>query len=860
MRLSPLSTITALLLSIAPGAAGQKWFAGPKVIAEGTVIAHGDLDIDGDTDLIILTAGSIHTLVNDGSGSFALSAPTPLATGSSIASQPARLGDVDGDGDPDLVMATGASAPGNGLYVYFGQPGVGLATGAFVPTPVQVSAFDLGDFNGDGREDIAMTSFSAMSVGWVFFDGNSFQAILLPFGDFPYGVAALDHTGDGLADQVVASSEGRTARLIPTVAGQPTLGALLTVLPNGTSPFGMTVGDIDGDGDDDVAVVHNDSSDLETTVLQNTGSGLVAGPVVPFDNVGSEFSASGMTLGDMDDDGDLDVGTQTLFTLFGQGRTRAFFLENTTGSAFGAVREIAIPALGFAPGFADVDGDARLDFITSGAIVFGIGGFPTFQNGASFGIGATIADWDGDGDLDAVFGNGAYLNDGTGAVIWSGNLFPSAGSGFEFRGGIHGDFNGDGQADILVEKWQPSGTPFVPDAFIEMWLLTVLPTGFAVAIAPAAPAGQVIGGIGTQVGDFDLDGDRDVMTTSILWRNGGVGFFGSALVPPPGVKYDAADADGDGDSDLLALSGTTLSVHFNLGGGAFQSVALLTQSGIDAAPRLLDLDHDGDLDVVANTAVSSPFGSTYTLKVIENTGGGAFATPVNLDPGSVETDVYSAIDVDGDGLVDLLAASTENDGALSGDTAYGRVLVYRRTGVGLQYAPRQTWLGHRPGTFGDLDADGDVDVIGTGLLRNAQFESPAAGVIRQFGHGVAGSGGAIPLLGAQGPAKLGSTSYELRLRRGLGAAPTLIAIGLQETLIPNAPVGGMTYYIGGTTVFLGFAIGGASGQPGTGFLTIPAPISATLAGLTLYHQTFHNDPGAQFHASSSNALQVTFGS
>ena len=800
----------ALLAAIAPLASSQNRFDAPWIpLPAGSLVAQGDLDGDGDTDIVTLAFSTLGVLINDGTGTFSPGPTLSTAPGTSLDGRP-RLADLNGDSDLDLVTFVDAGGPGTGLYVYFGGAGASFQPAAFAPTPSAPSHIDIADYNGDQRDDIAVSmTFGAMRVGWVFHNGVTFKTSnFIPFGgEFPGGVVAFDHTGDGLADMAVIEEGDVELVFVPTVAGQPTLGASLQVMPvvSNTTP-NLVSGDIDGDGDEDIVAVRNTSIDILVSVVENQGVGFAVGPTVELPNVGFELNTRGMVLGDIDGDGDLDIGTQTLLLLFGQGRSRAFFVENTTGSLFGDVHEIPVSGLGYAPGFADLDGDANLDFVGAGTVIFGDGSIPTFGGGFVPGsTGTRIFDEDDDGDLDMVLSAAFYENDGTGAVTFSGSVFPDPGVGLELRAGIRGDFDGDGRRDLVAELWQPSGDVFVPDTFIEMRLLKGEASGAFVDVGPATLAGLVIGGLGTQTGDFDDDGDNDIMTSNTLWRNGGAGFFGTAIAAPPGTKHDRGDVDGDGRVDVIARDGNTLSVHRNLGGGAFASTPLLTFTSIDFGSRLIDLDDDGDLDVAASTTVSNPFGDLHTVRLFENNGSGTFTGPIDLSTFDVEPDLYGAADVDGDGLSDLLVSSTNNDSAAtSEDNAFGPRAVLPahrgpqlRSGRGLHRPPQLRFRRHRlrrRRRSARTDAAARTTVRKSrrrpdpsvrprqtapslALSRRVVVTILSSPILATLALVTAGAGGAVPLLGAQGPAKLGSTSYQLRLRRGLGGAPTLIAIG-----------------------------------------------------------------------------------
>lgn len=860
----------SLILAIVPwcGASAQFLFEAPRVWTEGgTILAVGDLDNDGDPDLATQTGSQLIPYLNDGTGTFTAGPAQALDPGSSLGAEPARLADIDGDSRLDLVMFN-ASA----MHVYLGTASGGFLPVTVAPVPVAVAAFDLGDMNQDGRVDIAICSTSAKRVGWVFHDGVSFQTTTFPaVADFCAEVAALDYTNDGAADMIATLSDLNQILLVPTVAGQPAPAGTVVVGSAFSKHGGPLAGDLDGDGDEDLVVLYNDSSDLEIVTLENTPAGLVVGALLELSDVGYEVSADGGVLADWDGDGDLDIATQTLLALAGQARRRAFLIENTSGPgglSYAGLFESPISGLGWIGGVADLDGDGHNDVATSNTLTRGDGTFAGFPMKPDFSAGTTsvIVDFDGDGDLDVRESTSVSWNDATGALRFDGDIFPlPAIAGHEFRAGVHADFDGDGIPDAMVEEWLPGISVFVPDVFVKMVFLKGDGTGaYQIAGAPVSLGVQLAAPV---VGDYDGDGDQDLLTQATpgglpaaIWRNSGNGVFPFTLPAPAGIVEDQGDVDNDGDIDLLSRSGNTLFVHRNQGGGVFASANVLSQDILDAGSRLLDLNADGALDIVAHTSASSTFGgTTHTLQLIENTGSGVYLAPIAMDLSGLESDAYGVADVDGDGVTDLLGSSTANEGAWTEDTAYGRVYFWRRVGAGLLYAAPKIFIGHRPAAFADMDGDGDIDILGTTLLDSLTFDGPSAGLIRQFGEGTPGTGGAVPLIGSHGPARAGSSSYELRLVHGLGGGAALLALGSQVIDLANAPVFGAHFYVGNLIFTLPLVLPGPVGVAGQGGFVLPAPIAPTLVGVRVVHQSLHADAHAKWGVSTSNGLEVVFG-
>jgi hypothetical protein len=229
--------------------------------------------------------------------------------------------------------------------------------------------------------------------------------------------------------------------------GTGRFGTTRHLLPS--SGDGMTAGivaaDLDGDGDDDVAVAGDSGLDVWT----NAGGGAFGQPVV----LDAGLFATSLVAADVDTDGDLDLiaghrGMQAQVTV-ALGLGGEDFAEGVTYPVEAASTSTATPI-----GVADIDGDTHLDvyggvnhrgavFVMAGA---GDGTFaaPTFSaldtNGA---FAVTTADVDVDGHADIVTDSSACFGDGTGHVgecheILAGRSVASA------------DFDGNGQPDVVA--------------------------------------------------------------------------------------------------------------------------------------------------------------------------------------------------------------------------------------------------------------------------------------------------------------------------------------------------------------------------------------------------------------------------
>ncbi len=337
-------------------ASGSPIAAGTQPVA----VASGDLDGDGDLDLAVADYGSndVTLLKGDGLGGFAL--PTLVGVGSNQLF--VALTDLDGDGDLDLAAALyNANAVeiqlGNGAGTYVQKAGSPFAVGL---NPFSIA---VGDLNGDTKPDLAVANSTSGHVSILLGGGTGGfgQAAGSPIatGPNPLSIVAGDWNGDGKLDLAVGNRGGNNVTILlngTTFAADGTAcsdGNVCTVgntclagicLPPvtftqpggspvavGTSPFSMTVGDWDGDGKRDLAIANSVSNDV--SILKGNGAGgftLLGSPVVG-------NTPSSVATGDFDGDNDLDLAVAnyasgTVTILLGNGA--GAFTQATNGSPY----------------------------------------------------------------------------------------------------------------------------------------------------------------------------------------------------------------------------------------------------------------------------------------------------------------------------------------------------------------------------------------------------------------------------------------------------------------------------------------------------------------------------------------------
>jgi uncharacterized repeat protein (TIGR01451 family) len=222
-------------------------------------IALGDIDGDGDLDAIVTKySGEAQAVyLNNGGGVFSAHPSAPTFGGS--ASQAVALGDVDGDGDLDALVANDGAA--QDVYLNNGD-------GEFSPHPISPTfgagnshGLALGDIDSDGDLDALVANGNNQSQDVYLNDGNgTFNAhpISPTFGVNSKDVDLGDVDGDGDLDAIIANDCGAQSIYLNDGDGMFSPHPISSTFGADTS-LDVALGDVDGDGDLDAIVAQGDA-------------------------------------------------------------------------------------------------------------------------------------------------------------------------------------------------------------------------------------------------------------------------------------------------------------------------------------------------------------------------------------------------------------------------------------------------------------------------------------------------------------------------------------------------------------------------------------------------------------------------
>ena len=737
-------------------------------------VCMGDFDGDGKSDVLVARGSSnVVSILTNTSESGTVSFSTKLdfpATGNNH--EGSAIGDLDGDGRLDFAVVNGVGSSTVSVFRNTSAPGnISFASNIDFPTGNAPYSVAIGDLNSDGKLDIVVANNGANTISVyknLSTPGNiSFAAkIDIPTGTNPYSVVVGDLDGDGKAD-IALTTQGSTSSLL-SMRNISTGGEILFDGPINNAPlfgpFVLATGDLDGDGKLDLAAANSSSNSVVVTRNASV-PGTISFTQRDYLTVGNY--PVGIAINDLDGDGKPDLiacsrSSNNVSVIKNQSFIGQFF--------FAAHVDYATGTDPFYVAAGDLDGDHKADIvvansatdsisilrnivggdvapsITSFTPTSGINGTVVKISGANLtgtsvvsfgGVPATSFVVDSSKGITATVGPGA-----SGAVSVTTPNGTGSLAGFVFNGPIITSFTpGNGLTGTVVvitgvnfngvTSVKFGGTPassFIIDSSTRITATvgagssgavtvttpngTASLTGFVFGLPIISSFTPVSGPIGTVVTisgqHFDTAASNNIVFFGAVQAHVSSATSTQLLVRvPAGATYEPITVTVNNATSYSSVPFivTFLNDSLTISKNSFSLVANLPVVSYPSAIAIGDLNNDGKADLVTTNRTNN------TLSVLTNTskpGSISFLSPISLNSG-LDPIRLSIADFDGDGKLDIAVANFN-----SGNPSTISVLRNSTSGTNISFDSKVDYASGN-GTTGiavhDINGDGKPDIV-----------------------------------------------------------------------------------------------------------------------------------------------------
>ena len=729
---------------------GKVTGAVPPAVAS-QIIAFGNLDGSANTSAVVINSLSSDdgVTVYIGNGNYMPTSVTTYETGGQPAS--VALADLNGDGKLDIVVAeSGGGSNGQGdvaVLLNKGggvfQPAVKYAAGN---GPISIA---IGDVNGDGAPDIVVANNNDGTVSVLLGSSNGTFAAPANYsvGALAQGIILADFNGDGNLDIAVGAENQAAGTYQVSVLLNKGNGkfAKAVAFAAPRNPSSLVAWDFDGDGNLDLAAA--DGSGNEVGILHGNGDGTFVWTAT----YAVDLKPASLVVTDFNNDGIADIVVASGNDSILGPDTGSGNISVLLGNGDGTFRGTKIYPAGEGTNsvtIADFNKDGNADLVVANQ--FGNPFVELYQgNGdGTFGAGTILhpfgavkslvsADFDNDGnpDLAAIGANGSVLvarGDGHGGFAPTTSTTVSGAPAYL----AVGDFDGNGIPDLLVASNSTSATALGS-------VSVLLGNGDGTFKTPTS-ALTGVPAIQLATGDFNLDGNTDAAVvvkgnlgtqipgSVVILKGKGDGTFTAgpsmSVGPQPEQPFFAAvgDVNGDGKPDLVVLFQYFtpiygLQVFLGNGDGTFQALAPVTTGQESVSVVISDFNGDGRPDLV----ISHCCGATDMTYMLGN-GDGTFQPETEFSAG-IGPSAIAMGELNGDGVQDLAIANYETQGL-------GYVTIVPGAGLRTQSAASFAFMPLAPDSivacFGHDLATGTLASTASSLLGTSVNVRDSAGVSR----------------------------------------------------------------------------------------------------------------------------------
>ena len=635
--------------------------SGPAVGSAPFAIASADVNGDAIPDLVVpnFTSNSVSVLIGQGDGTF--STKVDYATGTSPIAVAA--GDVNGDGNVDVVTA---NYNANTFSVLLNAGNGTFSASVHYPTGGAPRAVALAKLDAGSALDVVVAESAGtpsppgpghtISVSYGVGNGTFGARTTYTVDYGPGGVAVGDFNRDGRLDLAVSHRNAVNVAVLHANTGGTFNAA--TMVNVGDLTHGITAVDVDLDGAADLAATRSGN---QVVVLRATGSGGFEAPVTYA--VGS--TPEGIVAGDFNGDSDADL----LAVNYGTGS--ASLLLGKFYSQFETARTISLVGGARAPTAGDFNRDGRLDFATvtsdsnNTSIVLGssscVPSCDTFAlrpatYAATSPVAVATGDFDRNGWMDVVIGSSSSSQITIRSFSAAGTFSSTFDVGRTQDDVAVGDINGDGWPDIVFVN------------YLSHTLVVKLNNGTGGFVAGVE---EYTSGLNyptdVTTADFGGDGRDEVAVTNEQGANKVVLFLASGPIPPSTghlgypqnlpagttpLAIVAGDINGDAKPDMaVANKGSNdVTVLINDGAGSFFTHYSSPVAGSEPEDVwLTDLDRNGILEIVTT------YKSASSISIHSWTPSDVFGSRTDVAAGGVPVALTSG-DYNVDGRPDIAAA------------------------------------------------------------------------------------------------------------------------------------------------------------------------------------------------------------